>query len=336
MKFIGSKSVLSQSVCQAEVDKRNLHTRRQQRPQRMKIPQGTSGTNSGFATSPQSSPPKSTWHPSLLDRTESETLHDDINAEVDPEMVSTAAVAVADDCATSQAMNKERGIQDVSVLVETSSSVGASHDAIDSSVSQLPAAQCAPFVSDHDSGSAATRLAEDHLDTSEDVIWAGKPADKVGNADVCNASAEGGSSSSSNELCHNRSRVASKLEFGNGDAFGPAWISAPVLQNEVGSLVMPNNWRYMPPPRPPVPDVTPSIKATGQVRRLLTESAENCEVEVTCISKRRLVAEVLDQLIARSHRVDDQLGAELRSGRAMRLTLEVLQRQNVCLQMQLL
>lgn len=331
MKFIGSKSVLSQGACQAEADRRNMHSRRQQKPQRMlKTPQA----RSEFATSSQSSPPMSISDPSLIDPPEERHLLYNMNAEVNRGTETVSAVtAVAEDGVATQAMSEEHGMES-SVSVETSRPTGAWHDAeaTESAAPQLPAALSATLCDD--SASAATEPVDDHPDTSEAVIWAGKPADRGGDAER-DASLEDRSSSSSSDLGRKGSRVASKLECGNGDAFGSAWISAPVLQNEVGSLVMPHTWRYMPPPRPPVPEVAPSSEATGKVRRLETESSA-CKTELESVSKRRLVAEVVDQLIARSHRVEHQLGAELRSGRALRVTLEVLQRQNVCLQMQLL
>jgi hypothetical protein len=338
LKLIGSKNVLGHGVYQSEADKRNGHPRRQQKPQRMGK---TFQVRAGVATSSQSSSPKSTVYPSLLDATDREHLHCDIDAEVEHtvKMVSTVISSsktdvVTEDCAKWQAMNEEQGMQESSPALEMNPPTLARHDATEGSDLQSAAAPSASLVCDHNSGAAETRPADDHLDTSEAVIWSGKQADRATDADVLAASVEGGGSSSSDDLCRKGSGVASKPEGSSGDTFASAWISAPMLQNEVGSLVMPNTWRYVPPPRLPVSGLEPPSEAIGQVKRVESESAGKHELED--VSKRQLVAELVDQLVARSQRVEDKLGAELRSGRAMRVSLEVLQRQNVCLQQQLI
>jgi len=154
-------------------------------------------------------------------------------------------------------------------------------------------------------------------------------------------------------------------------------IELPVLQNEIGSLVVPHTWRFVPPPSVvQVLEATPEGEfqgATGHVSLLpcvaggvpsgsqdaaspggdalafaapseggggacsSKDAPEAASVGSTLdvYSKRRLLDTVLGALSSQSGESDKALRAEQRANRAMRVTLEVLHRQNVCLQQQL-
>lgn len=300
----------------------------------LKIPQ----VRSRLATSSQSSSSKTLAYPSALDAAD-ERLDDDTNpeadhaVEMDSVIVQTKTDAVTEGAALPNT-NEEHGMEQASVFLENHPPLGESHDITEVSVPQLPASPAVTLACDRDSVAAANQPADDQPDTSEAETWAGKHADRASNADVLDVSPGDGSLSLSDEPCRKGPIMANEPERSNGASFGSASISAPMLQNEVGSLVMLHTWRYVPPPRPPVSKPASSSEPIGQAMRLETELAGTHHLED--VSKRQLVAELVDQLIARSHRVENQLGAVLRSGRAMRVSLEVLQRQNVCLQQQLI
>jgi len=170
-----------------------------------------------------------------------------------------------------------------------------------------------------------------------------------------------------------------------GVALGsPSASSSMLLTNEVGSLVMPNTWRYVPPPQQllppqpaqaplgPLPDSAKNSSSTSSNARSASTRApsdddsaqgktqaqtgyrdsEECTGDVTpnkdmktefddadfivdAQSKCNLLGELFESFAAKGIKVETLLGEEQRANRALHVTMEVLQRQNVCLQQQL-
>jgi len=67
---------------------------------------------------------------------------------------------------------------------------------------------------------------------------------------------------------------------------------------------------------------------------VLSSDLPSCE-PIGPQAKRELVSEIVQCLAAKTHNAEMILGTEQRANRAMRVTLEVLQRQNACLQQQI-
>jgi len=148
----------------------------------------------------------------------------------------------------------------------------------------------------------------------------------------------------------------------------------PMMQNEVGSLVMPTTWRYLQPPlqmlqQPAAPEQDesaqeaasspsrPSQEAVGScsassqaeeagsviIRQVASDrdtdvpSAEEAPVfePMDLEAKRLLLSDLVEHLTAKAAKAEQALGSEQRANHAMRVTLEVLQRQNLHLQQQL-
>jgi len=154
-----------------------------------------------------------------------------------------------------------------------------------------------------------------------------------------------------------------------GGVLGQMWPST-LFQNEAGSLVVPHTWRYIPaPPQAPSPGRSegplspppcgPASDSVGQVSPSEEQSPsvaiimpvadqeadmarqESAESEARPPSrpldldaKRQLLTELVECLTVRAHKAEQSLGAEQRSNRALNVTMEVLQRQNLCLQQQ--
>jgi hypothetical protein len=145
------------------------------------------------------------------------------------------------------------------------------------------------------------------------------------------------------------------------------WVQEPMtlLQNEVGSIIMPQTWHYVSPPSlPPPQQQVPSPQALSgygaspdsasrlpepvsslEATKEKEETARDVDEEVPVLKssdkpldvegKRQLLSELVECLAARTHKAEQALGAEQRANRAMQVTLEVLQRQNLTLQQQL-
>lgn len=149
----------------------------------------------------------------------------------------------------------------------------------------------------------------------------------------------------------------------------------PMMQNEVGSLVVPTTWRYLQPPPQmlptPVDDaagaVAPSspssqraspeepagsgsassptedlgaviIKPVGSDKDTdVLQSADEAPIfePMDVDAKRQLLSDLVQCLADRMQKTEQALGSEQRANHAMRVTLEVLQRQNLHLQQQL-
>jgi hypothetical protein len=141
---------------------------------------------------------------------------------------------------------------------------------------------------------------------------------------------------------------------------GNMWVQEPMtlLQNEVGSIIMPQTWHYVSPPQlsPPQqaqspqppdsesrsPDPYSAVEAAKEESTLSTHEAteeipvlKSLDKPLDVEGKRQLLSELVECLAARSHKAEQALGAEQRANRAMQVTLEVLQRQNLYLQQQL-
>jgi hypothetical protein len=148
---------------------------------------------------------------------------------------------------------------------------------------------------------------------------------------------------------------------------GQMWVQQPMalLQNEVGSIVMPQTWRYVPPPQlPPMQQATnlqpcdngepnratPDLQAqtsaiaTSQEEQSVIiirpvhdreETQAPTPVPLSIDAKRKLLNEVVECLATRGEETRKALEGEQRSNRSMQVTMEVLQRQNVTLQQQL-
>jgi len=145
-----------------------------------------------------------------------------------------------------------------------------------------------------------------------------------------------------------------------------------LLQNEAGSLIMPQTWRYVaPPPQPGTPrgsgeSVSPTCEQspgpkdqapveeeaitrldesgtfTRQVSHISDSSSKASKQTVPESSrsldldaKRQLLVELVDCLTERARKAERSLGSEQRTARAMNMTLEALSHQNQQLQQQL-
>lgn len=138
-----------------------------------------------------------------------------------------------------------------------------------------------------------------------------------------------------------------------------------VLQNEVGSIVVPHEWRYVLPPQrsqPPKQHPPPVLTGPKVDPEGMTQEFENRPVHITSLkeggfpdaamssmdvsdetlrrgmdplAKRQLLSEILRCLAAKSKESEQVLDSEKRANRALRMTLEMLQRQNLCLQQQM-
>eukprot|EP00931_Biecheleriopsis_adriatica_P019414 TRINITY_DN13235_c0_g1_i1.p1 TRINITY_DN13235_c0_g1~~TRINITY_DN13235_c0_g1_i1.p1 ORF type:complete len:809 (+),score=181.58 TRINITY_DN13235_c0_g1_i1:149-2575(+) len=139
-----------------------------------------------------------------------------------------------------------------------------------------------------------------------------------------------------------------------------------LLQNEAGSLVVPQTWRYVPPPPEQAPQ-PPQIAPTREVQPVESDEAATCrsavadgvatvnaaaqdkagdrstgEEEVEEVhahldleEKQQLVDDLVKYLIGRADRCEKELAAEQRSNRALRMSLEVETRKVALLQQQL-
>lgn len=149
-------------------------------------------------------------------------------------------------------------------------------------------------------------------------------------------------------------------------------LSTPVLlQNEVGSLVVPNTWHYVPPPAFPQSPTPPTLSESqdpgspsaqtfvGVMHESQRQRAENVDraasgeaadvIAAEALSssraivddlmdtraKRRLLSDLIECLSARAQHCGNVLGKERSEGAAMRATLDVLQQQNLVYQQQL-
>jgi len=137
------------------------------------------------------------------------------------------------------------------------------------------------------------------------------------------------------------------MQFG-----GIQWPSA-LLQNEAGSLVAPQTWRFVVPPQQASNPASPASgaplspeangpsaeedQATPVIRLLRDESGEQAPPAQPLDSneKRQLLAELVDCLTARTQKAEKDLGNEQRAKRALNVTVEVQQRQIIRLQQQL-
>mmetsp|Transcript_62023 Transcript_62023/g.136451 ORF Transcript_62023/g.136451 Transcript_62023/m.136451 type:complete len:832 (+) Transcript_62023:150-2645(+) len=156
-----------------------------------------------------------------------------------------------------------------------------------------------------------------------------------------------------------------------------AWAAAPnlpaqMLQNEAGSLVAPQTWRFVLPPPLPAPSQPGATTGGGAAGAEASETAETAvpaqgfqrdapapdssaaaaaaadlaavkaviagadpAIPADVEAKRRFLGDMVETLLARLYETEQALGSEQRAGRAMRVTLDVLQRQNLHLQQQL-
>jgi len=133
---------------------------------------------------------------------------------------------------------------------------------------------------------------------------------------------------------------------------GCAAVPWPMLQNEAGSLVMPETWRYVPPPpdqlpQPPRPPEPLRADSAGtDCRNPDTEASATAEDDaeagdedseqmlLDADGKRALLEDLVDFLIARAERCEKELEAEQRANRALSMSLEAEQRKSAVLQQQ--
>lgn len=153
---------------------------------------------------------------------------------------------------------------------------------------------------------------------------------------------------------------------------GPQELSVPMplLQNEAGSLVMPHTWRFVQPPQQPEVQppcdyekdsasgsqaaspspgqrdaVADALSGASQVVNNLqigavssfakaTDAAMTAAFPADTAAKRMLLGELVERLAAKVAETDRELASERRENRALRVTLEVMQRQQAVLQQQ--
>lgn len=125
----------------------------------------------------------------------------------------------------------------------------------------------------------------------------------------------------------------------------------PLLQNEAGSLVVPQTWRFVPPPpeqapkpcydkvleakaaltavtataTPPREDATPSAREELTPKKLIEDLVQD-QVKLDLRDKQLLVEQLVECLIDQVKRYEKELGAEQRANRALKMSLEVEQR----------
>lgn len=120
------------------------------------------------------------------------------------------------------------------------------------------------------------------------------------------------------------------------------------LLQQAGSLVAPHTWRFVPPPPQPAPleevavDTSSLPSLAGPAAGLakvaidpLGAAAAGSSGPTSAAAKRQLLGDLVESLAARAFQTEQLLGGEQRANRALRVTLEVLQRQNLCFQQQL-
>uniref|UniRef100_A0A7S1FFU1 Uncharacterized protein n=1 Tax=Noctiluca scintillans TaxID=2966 RepID=A0A7S1FFU1_NOCSC len=140
----------------------------------------------------------------------------------------------------------------------------------------------------------------------------------------------------------------------------------PILQNEVGSLVVSETWQYVLPPalvaasssvsgagsstheslgeqrdaarvtgvpQAPVPSAAGLPRAVPGAREADSTAAETL-VPMDIREKRRLLADLVSVAASRVNKAEHDLSSEQRANHSMRVTLEVLQKQNLSLQQQ--
>jgi len=126
----------------------------------------------------------------------------------------------------------------------------------------------------------------------------------------------------------------------------------PLLQNEAGSLVVPQTWRFVPPPPEQAPkpsyhdkvlveektqDIASPLReaSTPQAaskasedltpKKLIEELVQD-QVKLDLRDKQQLVEQLVECLIDQVKRYEKELGAEQRANRALKMSLEVEQR----------
>ncbi|CAE8610710.1 unnamed protein product, partial [Polarella glacialis] len=135
----------------------------------------------------------------------------------------------------------------------------------------------------------------------------------------------------------------------------------PLLQNEAGSLVVPQTWRYVPPPlecqprRPSAPSAasiaaeapaavsasrscssTAPVGVEGDKREAEDEDGEEEEIlPLDTAAKQALLDDIVEHLMARADGCQQELSQEQRANRALKMALEVEQRKTAMLQQQL-
>lgn len=129
----------------------------------------------------------------------------------------------------------------------------------------------------------------------------------------------------------------------------------PLLQNEAGSLVVPQTWRFVPPPpeqapkpcydkvleakaagnaptaataTPPREDATPSAREDLTPKKLIEDLVQD-QVKLDLRDKQLLVEQLVECLIDQVKRYEKELGAEQRANRALKMSLEVEQRKTL-------
>lgn len=132
------------------------------------------------------------------------------------------------------------------------------------------------------------------------------------------------------------------------------YISGPLLLNEVGSLVVPQTWRYVPAPaeqlqlgqaaseavggsapqaaRPTTSE--PSAPEVVEDQKETDDDQDNCPI-LELGEKQRLVEDLVVYLMGKATRCEKELEGEQRANRALRMSLEVEQRRSATLQQQL-
>lgn len=135
--------------------------------------------------------------------------------------------------------------------------------------------------------------------------------------------------------------------------FGSLQLPVMELQNEVGSIATPLTWRFVPPPQNmqhqhiDEQDMGMVSANDASVEEVVEEedvvSADMSQGEAVIAAtlpmdlqaKRQLLGELVERLGSRAYHCERILSSEQRANRAMRVTLEDLQRQNMYLQQQL-
>jgi len=119
-----------------------------------------------------------------------------------------------------------------------------------------------------------------------------------------------------------------------------------LLQNEFGSLIQKHTWQYVLPAMPdatpaPVASVPPASKeelvsdafpVSAPVDSDVNSSLAGISMDVR--DKQRLLADLVTVFASRATQAERELGSEQRANNALRVTLEVMQKQNLCLQQQ--
>jgi len=119
-----------------------------------------------------------------------------------------------------------------------------------------------------------------------------------------------------------------------------------LLQNEFGSLIQKHTWQYVLPKVPdatpaPVVSVPPAFKEELVSDALPVSAPVDCDVNsplagisMDVRDKQRLLADLVTVFASRATQAERELGSEQRANNALRVTLEVMQKQNLCLQQQ--